>query len=150
NGSTSPSGQAIYDNEYGVAANADASTVIDGGSIVIHKPKGNNKNAEIVDKTPTIAVSEEPIVEILESMAVAPNPVRTDAKVRFSLLEDASIVVSVYDFSGREVVRLFNGVAKAKQVNEVEFQRRNLPSGVYIVKLTTDRGNSYNRQIILE
>ncbi len=116
---------------------------------MIHKPKGNGKTAEVNTK-PTIALSDELIVEILESMAVAPNPVRTDAKVRFSLIEDASVVLSVYDFHGREVDRLFSGNVKASQQYEVEFLRRNLMSGVYVLKLSTDRGNSYNRQIIIE
>jgi len=118
---------------------------------VIHKPKGNNKNAEVVEKTVAIEEGVElTAVEILSSLAVAPNPVRTDARVRFSLIEDAAVTIRVFDYSTKEVGVLFSGNVKANQVQEVEFLRRNLPSGVYIVKLTTDRGNSYNRQIILE
>ncbi|QED39016.1 T9SS type A sorting domain-containing protein [Antarcticibacterium arcticum] len=143
--------RVVYDNNLGnTEDNADPSTAITGGSIVIHKPKGNNKTAETSEK-PTLAVSEEAlVVEILESMAVAPNPVRTDAKVRFSLLEDAAVVLRVYDFNGREVDRLFSGNVKASQQYEVEFLRKNLMSGVYILKLSTDRGNSYDKQIIIE
>ncbi|WP_415830526.1 MBG domain-containing protein [Gillisia limnaea] len=144
------SSEVLYDNQWISDENSNDATVLGGGSIVIHKPKGNNKTAEVNEK-PILAVSSEPLfVEILESMAVAPNPVRTDAKVRFSLLEDAAVVLRVYDFNGREVDRLFSGNVKASQQYEVEFLRKNLMSGVYILKLSTDRGNSYDRQIIIE
>ncbi|MEP6261585.1 MAG: MBG domain-containing protein, partial [Gillisia sp.] len=140
----------IYDNQWMLDENSNDATILGGGSIVIHKPKPNNKTSETNEK-PTLAVSAEPLlVEILESLAVAPNPVRTDARVRFSLTEDAAVVLRVYDFNGREVGRLFSGNVKASQQYEVEFQRNNLMSGVYILKLSTDRGNSYDRQIIIE
>ncbi len=141
----------IYDNQRGTSESSDDATILGGGSIVIHKPKSNNKTADVVEKTVAIEGGVElTTVEILSSLAVAPNPVKTDARVRFSLIEDAEVALRVYDFGGREVARLFSGNLKANQVQEVEFLRRNLPSGVYIVKLTTDRGNSYDRQIILE
>lgn len=53
-------------------------------------------------------------------------------------------------FNGREVDRLFFGRVRAHETKEVGFQRNNLMSRVYILKLTTDRGNSYNKQIIIE
>jgi len=45
---------------------------------------------------------------------------------------------------------LYNGQAKAYQNYDVDFQRRNLMSGIYIVKLTTDKGQSYDKRIIVE
>ncbi|MFN4761506.1 YDG domain-containing protein [Gillisia sp. Q332] len=143
----------IYDNGLGADDNSNDATELGGGSIVIHEIKGggNNKTSEVNEK-PTIAVSEEELIQmdILGNLAMAPNPVRTDAKVRFSLIEDAGIVVRVFDFNGREVGKLFSGTVKANQVYEADFQRKNLMSGVYLIKLTTDRGHSYNKQIIIE
>ncbi|UJH92855.1 T9SS type A sorting domain-containing protein [Antarcticibacterium sp. 1MA-6-2] len=145
----SNSSVVLYDNQWISDENSNDATVLASGSIVIHKPKANNKTAEVVEKV-SVTASEEPIVEILESMAVAPNPVREEARVRFSLIEDAAVVLRVFDFNGREVDRLFSGSVRAHEVKEVGFQRKNLMSGVYILKLTTDRGNSYDKQIIVE
>ncbi|NDP23157.1 MAG: T9SS type A sorting domain-containing protein [Paludibacter sp.] len=79
-----------------------------------------------------------------------PNPVKTDAQVRFNLIEDANLTLRLYDFNGKEIYNLYSGNAKANHVYEVGFLRNNLMNGVYIIKLTTDRGNSYNKQIIIE
>src|SRR5690606_20045764 len=122
-----------------------------GGSIVIHKPKGggNGKGKSAVVDDITLQVSEEPITtDILDNLAVAPNPVRSQAQVRFSLIENATVTVRLYDFNGRGLDVLYQGKVNANEVNEVTLQRRNLMSGVYIIKLTTDRGHSYDKQII--
>ena len=149
NGTTSPSGSPIYDNEFNVPTNADASTVIGGGSIVIHKQKGNGKAQEVVTKVTPI-IMQDLMPEILETLAASPNPVVSFSTVRFSLKEDANVVLQVYDYSGRMIETLYNGQAKAYQNYDVDFQRRNLMSGIYIVKLTTDKGQSYDKRIIVE
>jgi len=142
----------VYDNNINgyVAENADPSTAISGGSIVIHKPKGNGKGQEgtLVKTSPLIMQEMDP--EILESLAASPNPVVSFSTVRFSLKEDANAVLRVYDYSGRMIETLYNGQAKAYQNYDVDFQRKNLMSGIYIVKLTTDKGQSYDKRIIVE
>jgi hypothetical protein len=147
NGSSS---SVIYDNEYNAAEIADATTEIGGGSIVIHKPKGNGKEQEepLVKTTPIIMQEMNP--EILESLAASPNPVVSFSTVRFSLKEDANVALQVYDYSGRMIETLYNGQVKAYQNYNVDFQRKNLMSGIYIVKLTTDKGQSYDKRIIVE
>jgi hypothetical protein len=149
NGTTSPSGSPIYDNEFNVATNADATTDLGGGSIVIHKPKGNGKAQEVVTKDTPI-IMQDLMPEILESLAASPNPVVSFSTVRFSLKEDANVVLRVYDYSGRMIETLYNGQVKAYQNYNVDFQRKNLMSGIYIVKLTTDKGQSYDKRIIVE
>lgn len=144
----------VYDNQNGAADNADATTVIGGGSIVIHEVKTNNKTAEApqsptVEKG-TIELTPEVKMDILGNLAVAPNPVRTETKVRFTLIEDAGVTVRLYDFNGREIYNLYSGNVKANEVYEVGFQRNNMMSGIYIVKLTTDRGHSYTKNVIVE
>jgi len=145
----SPS-NVVYDNEKTFAENADASTPLGGGSIVIHKPKGNVKEQEgiLVKTTPIIMQEMDP--EILETLVASPNPVVSFSTVRFSVREDANVILRVYDYSGRMVETLYNGQAKAYQNYDVDFQRRNLMSGIYIVKLTTDKGQSYDKRIIVE
>jgi hypothetical protein len=150
NGTTSPSGTPIYDNESNAVINADASTVLGGGSIVIHKPKGNSKaQEEVVVKTKP-DVMREMAPEILESLALSPNPVVEKSIVRFSVKEDALVTLRLFDHSGRMIETLFQGKVKAFENHDVDLNRRNLMSGVYIVKLTANTGHSYEKRLIIE
>jgi len=144
------SSSIMYDNETGKDDNAEASTTLGGGSIVIHKPKGNGKVQEgiLVKTTPIIMQEMNP--EILETLTASPNPVGSFSTVRFSLKEDAVVSLRLYDYSGRMIETLYNGQVKAYQNYDVDFQKRNLMSGIYIVKLTTDKGQSYDKRIIVE
>jgi len=141
-------GDVIYDNKMNTSESSDDATVLGGGSIVIHKPKGKGQEETLVKTTPIIMQEMNP--EILETLAASPIPVVSFSTVRFSVNEDANVVLRVYDYSGRMIETLYNGQAKAYQNYDVDFQRRNLMSGIYIVKLTTDKGQSYDKRIIVE
>jgi hypothetical protein len=152
---SSTGGTVFYDNKIGSDDNSADATILGnngqgGGSIVIHEvKKGNSKAQEDMTKgTPIIMEDLRP--EILETLAASPNPVVSFSKVRFSLKEDANVVLRVYDYSGRMIETLYNGKVKAYQNYDVDFQRRNIMSGIYIVKLTTDKGQSYDKRIIVE
>ena len=147
----------FYDNQRGISESSDDATVLGGGSIVIHKPKGKNskQQEEEAEKSAKVPVeeAEELIVEnldILEKLVVAPNPVQQQATIRFSLLEAAGVQLRLFDSNGRELKKLYSGNVAAKQVVDVTFIPENLPSGIYICKLSTDRGHSYNTRIIID
>ncbi|NJW51940.1 MBG domain-containing protein, partial [Salinimicrobium oceani] len=142
----------VYDNKYGALENADISGDLNlqlgGGSIVIHQAKGGgNQKAQ---QEATVVQTFEPVVEILTSMSIAPNPVRTEALVRFSFGADATAVVEVFDFSNRKVANLFNGKVSANQGYEVTFNRDGIPSGSYFIKVTASNGQTYTKQIIVD
>ena len=143
------SSDVLYDNQRGSSESGEDASILGGGSIVIHKPKGNSKVQEVVTKVTPI-IMQDLMPEILETLAASPNPVVSFSTVRFSVREDANVVLRVYDYSGRMIETLYNGQAKAYQNYDVDFQRRNLMSGIYIVKLTTDKGQSYDKRIIVE
>lgn len=146
NGSDS---QILYGNQRGLSEAGEDATILGGGSIVIHKPKGNSKALEILtEETPIIMEDLRP--EILETVSLSPNPVVSTSTVRFSVIKDTNITLRVYDYSGRMIETLFTGAVKAFENTDVEFQRRNLMSGIYIVKLTTANGHSYDKRIIRE
>ena len=144
------SGGVIYDNGLGADENSNDATILGGGSIVIHNAKGNGKGQEGTLVKTTAIIMQEMDPEILESLVASPNPVVSFSKVRFSVREDANVILRVYDYSGRMIETLYNGQVKAYQNHDVDFQRKNLMSGIYIVKLTTDKGQSYDKRIIVE
>ena len=137
----------LYDNMRGESESSDLATILGGGSIVIHKPSGSTKKGQ---QEATVAQTFDPVVEILTSMSIAPNPVRTETLVRFVFNADASAVVEIFDYSNRKVANLFNGKVLAEQVNEVTFNRDGLPSGTYIVKVSASNGQTFTKQIIVD
>ncbi|GAA4315764.1 hypothetical protein GCM10023115_26410 [Pontixanthobacter gangjinensis] len=142
-------GNVIYDNNIkngNTAENADPATAIAGGSIVIHKPKngGNNSDQSILNS------DTESILEIEETMSIAPNPIQSNAVVQFSLNNDASGVLCVYDYSGRMVGELYRGEIHANEFYEVNFYREGLPSGYYIFQLKINNGQSFSRIAALQ
>ncbi len=144
----------LYDNQINSSESSDDGTVLGGGSIVIHKPNGNgkgNKEQEDVVKEKTDgSLTQNKETDILEKLIVAPNPVVSSAEIQFSLKENASVVLRIFDANGREIDQLFTGAVKAEQLKTISFNRNNLMSGIYICKLSTDRGHSYNARIIVE
>ncbi|MCY2687175.1 multicopper oxidase domain-containing protein [Salinimicrobium sp. TH3] len=86
--------------------------------------------------------------EILEFLKITPNPVRQLSKIQFRVNADAQVLVEVYDFSGKVVSTLHNGLAGANVDHEVEFDRSGLPSGAYICKLSTADGRSFEKIIM--
>jgi hypothetical protein len=71
---------------------------------------------------------------IAERLDVAPNPVVTDAAIRYQIVRAGHVRLAVYDVSGREVARLVDAELPAG-VHEVRFDGAGLPSGVYRCRL---------------
>ena len=84
-------------------------------------------------------VGDDRVLEdVLALDAVAPNPTRGVARVRFSLPEAQAVRVTVTDLLGREVAVLLDGPAPAG-ASEAAFPA-SLPAGVYVVRLAAADG----------
>lgn len=73
------------------------------------------------------------------ALAVAPNPIRRDAMVRFTLPEAGSARLVVYDLLGREVLRLVIAAVSAGS-HEARLGVGRLVAGSYLVRLETESG----------
>jgi subtilisin family serine protease len=69
-----------------------------------------------------------------------PNPFNPTTKISFSLANTGHTSLTVYNILGSEVVTLFNGNAEAGKQYVVNFDAKNLTSGIYFYKLQS--GNS--------
>jgi hypothetical protein len=65
-----------------------------------------------------------------------PNPFNPSTKIRFSIAKDGFVSLILYDLLGREAITLFEGNKKSG-VYEINFDAKNLVSGVYIYRLQT-------------
>lgn len=85
----------------------------------------------------------KPILEregqIYKILTASPNPFTSQSTVRFSVPASGQATLSVYNATGVEVARLYNGKAEAKREYSVFFDGKQLPAGAYLLRLTTDR-----------
>ncbi|MDI6033542.1 T9SS type A sorting domain-containing protein, partial [Flavobacterium sp. LB2P84] len=111
-------GVIVYDNQTGAADNADATTAIGGGSIVIHEVKKNGAaKVVIVEKTPEI---------VPFAITAYPNPSAQYFIIDIKGGTSEKTEVIVYDILGRMVKHIQNSDSK-----EIKFGEE-LSSGSYI------------------
>ncbi|HKO76258.1 MAG TPA: MBG domain-containing protein, partial [Flavobacterium sp.] len=127
-------GGVVYDNQIGQADNAEASTLLGGGSIVIHEAKKNiSKSVEVAAKA-SVTTLEIPQFKV----TAYPNP----SKDYFSLdLIGGSVEkveIDIFDMQGRKIKH----IESASQLSIVFGEE--LPLGNYIVVVN----QGANRKII--
>ena len=72
--------------------------------------------------------------EWLALSGAVPNPVRSAARVRYSLPERTDVTLAVYDLMGRKVATLAAG-ARSAGTHRARLEGTSLPSGTYVVRL---------------
>ncbi|HEY3296450.1 MAG TPA: T9SS type A sorting domain-containing protein [bacterium] len=77
-----------------------------------------------------------------------PNPFNPTTTISFDLPEAGHVSLRVYDVAGREVASLVNGPMAAGR-QQVSFEGRNLPSGLYFYCLKTGSGFSATKKMLL-
>ncbi|MEO6694316.1 MAG: T9SS type A sorting domain-containing protein [Ignavibacteria bacterium] len=78
-----------------------------------------------------------------------PNPFNPSTKINYSILNTQYTILRVYDALGNEVAQLVNQKQNAGSY-EVEFDGRNLPSGIYFYKLSAENFSDTKRMILLK
>lgn len=76
-----------------------------------------------------------------------PNPFNPSTTIRYSIAQPEMVRLTVYDISGREVATLVNE-NKSEGSYEVQFNARNLASGVYLYRLKAG-GFEQTRKFVL-
>ena len=109
----------VYDNQLGAGDDADATTVIGGGSIIVHKPKGNNSRGEADD-----------IESVTDKVVSWPNPSKNVFNLKFNTDSNVKVGIYVYDMSGRLVHQRLGFSDKTYQFGS------SLDSGIYFVNVT--------------
>jgi len=107
-----------------------------------------------IDYDGTSEYSEEVEVDVNNSIAFTleqnfPNPFNPSTKIQYSIPERENVRLIVYNGVGEEVSVLVDGIVEAGQY-EVTFDAANLPSGIYLYKLQSDRGIEVKKMILLK
>jgi hypothetical protein len=93
--------------------------------------------------------SKNPIPHKFELAQNYPNPFNPSTTIKYSIPSESHVVLKIYDMLGREVSTLLNE-EKAPGIYSVNFIAGNLPSGVYLYKLTAGNYTSVKKLILLK
>lgn len=74
-----------------------------------------------------------------------PNPFADEATIAFSLTQDEAYSLEIYDMKGQLVKKLQAGKAQAGSQVQVNLKERYLPTGVYLLRLSTGTGVKHLR-----
>lgn len=78
-----------------------------------------------------------------------PNPFNLTTTIRFQLPEESKVVIKIYDILGAELKTILNEKKEAG-IYEFVFNASELPSGIYIYRLITDRFMETKKMILLK
>jgi len=76
-----------------------------------------------------------------------PNPFNPSSKIRFDVPKDGEVTIRIYDILGREIATLSSGKWTAG-IHEVVWNAQNIPSGVYLVRMTAENYVSVMKLIL--
>ena len=98
--------------------------------------------------TPTGADRVPGAADVLALDAVAPNPVRGQSDVRFTLPAAGPVRVSVYDALGRHVATLLDGTLDAG-THATRLDAETLAPGVYLIRLDAGSESRTTRAVVV-
>ncbi|MCF7811888.1 T9SS type A sorting domain-containing protein, partial [bacterium] len=78
-----------------------------------------------------------------------PNPFNSQMRVSYNLLETGIVDLAVYDVSGRRVTELTSG-RQVSGVHTVMFDGKDMPSGVYMMRLKSGSQSSFMKVILMK
>lgn len=113
---------------------------------------GNSQNywgqwiSEISVSAPNSILSNTNDTE--SKVKVFPNPIIETYKIEFSLNKDENVQISILDIQGKLVKELYTGHSQ-KGINVFTFNKANLASGTYFLKIISNSKSIKNEKIII-
>jgi Secretion system C-terminal sorting domain len=97
-------------------------------------------------------------VEVLTALAAQdytlganyPNPFNPSTKFTFAVKNNEQVAVKVFNTIGQEVATLFNGVAAANKIYEMNFNAAGFASGTYFYMLKTSDRYEIKKMVLLK
>lgn len=113
--------------------------------VIYFRIKQTNSDGSIV-YSPVVKIGQGKIEDIILEQNF-PNPFNPVTKIEFELLMDSEVQVVVYNLEGREIAILHRGfLSKGKY--EYEFDGSELPSGIYLYKVSTPQFTQTRKMIL--
>jgi hypothetical protein len=80
-----------------------------------------------------------------------PNPFTRLTTIHFRLSTTAKVIVKLTNLYGTVVEKLFDSIAYSEQEYMIEFNAEDLPGGIYVIQLESDKGiKAHNKMMLLK
>lgn len=97
---------------------------------------------------------EEPLPAVVQNLKCFPNPFNPSTNIAFSLSEPGDVSIQIFNTRGQRVRKLFDGALQAgdyvRSWDGTQDNGKELPSGLYFVRLKTRSGSSAVRTLMLK
>ena len=125
----------------------------DGDPDVISASQDGNRVVlyENLSLIPTILDAEDEVSleDVQHTTAIYPNPMTHLGHIKVGVTHSQYISIDVFDIQGREVGTLFDGYMAAGQQRTVQWERRSMPAGVYLIRILGERFTRTEKVIVL-
>jgi hypothetical protein len=88
------------------------------------------------------------VSKAINKYAVFPNPTKDKFNLKLDLKETCSVSVSMITLNGAEVKVYFIGTMKPG-ISEKEMSADGITPGIYLLRITTDKGDLFNERILI-
>lgn len=136
------------DNEAGFAQNHILTMGRFWTSATVVDTFGQMGDSDVKDIT-TGVESEQNIVKAFALDQNYPNPFNPSTTIRFSLPEASFVTLKVYNLLGQEVATVVNENLNAG-VHQVNFDAKNLTSGIYIYKISAGKYEASKKMLLIK
>lgn len=127
----------VYDNQIEASDDADPTTELGGGSIVIHTTKDKLKSASVLDPE--------------AKLKIYPNPFDNSIYVDLFSESTHDIIIDMVDMSGRVIEYMYAGIVKGKVDHHFELNTKSdLIPGYYMLRIRNVDGEYLGRKMILK
>ncbi|MCB9211610.1 MAG: carboxypeptidase regulatory-like domain-containing protein [Ignavibacteriales bacterium] len=94
-------------------------------------------------------INEFKVVNTYQLLQNYPNPFNPTTKIYFSILDKNNVNLTIYDILGREIKVLVNRQLNPGEYN-YQFNANDLPSGIYLYKLTAGNFTQTKKMMLLK
>ncbi len=125
-----------------------------GKDIIVRSKMGTKKLANgeslvIESATSSLSIQGATIPDSYNLAQNYPNPFNPATTIEYSITDDTRVTLEVMNILGERIQLLVNEYQKSG-LHTLKFNAENLPSGVYIYRLTTDKYSATKKMMLLK
>lgn len=135
-----------------VTFNKDENRDYDNGVIMWFEPEYYNKQVKSSGALQSVS-NATPTSSVVSDISVYPNPVRSmvgKTNVHYTLSEPRTVAFSIHDILGKKVVDCGSLAERPAGTYNFELNVASVPAGIYLVVITTDKGEQSIQRIVIE
>jgi len=138
--------EAFYESDYGVVAVEFDGTQVNGQKTFcmsyaladLEDGEGINTRDELLKRIidflrVMVGIEEQIIEESMDKLKVYPNPATDQLTLEFSLEQKSTVVIEIFDLSGRKVSEMSNNLNEG--IQRIDYNVNGYSSGVYYVRM---------------